>query len=40
MRPSKINQGEYELFMENDCGLAVKYGNDISFLKMDNAEFS
>ena len=40
MRPSKINKEEYELFMENDYELALKYGNDIDFLKRNNAEFS
>ena len=40
MRLSKIKQGDYELFMENDCELALKYGKDISFLKRNNAEFS
>lgn len=29
---------EYELFMENDSELAYKYGNDIEFLKRNNAE--
>lgn len=28
------------IFIENDCKLALKYGNDISFLKRNNAEFS
>ncbi|MDY3795644.1 MAG: DUF1062 domain-containing protein [Agathobacter sp.] len=38
-RPSKIPSDEYELFMENDSELACKYGNDIEFLKRNNAEF-
>ena len=40
MRPSKIKKDDYELFMENDYELALKYGNDIDFLKRNNAEFS
>ena len=40
MRLSKIKQGDYKLFIENDCELASKYGKDISFLKRNNAEFS
>lgn len=40
MRPSKIKKDDYELFMENDYELASKYGNDIDFLKRNNAEFS
>lgn len=32
MRPSKIKKDDYEL--------ASKYGNDIDFLKRNNAEFS
>lgn len=38
-KPSKINQEEYELFMDNDYELAMKYGNDMYFLKKNNAEF-
>ena len=30
---------EYELFLENDEELALKYGNDMGFLKRNNAEF-
>ncbi len=37
-KPSKISQEEYELFMENDSELANQYGNDIEFLKRNNAE--
>lgn len=37
MNPQKI-QDDYELFMENDFELASKYGNDIDFLKRNNAE--
>lgn len=40
MKPSKIKQDDYELFLENDYELALKYGNDIDFLKRNNAEFS
>ena len=40
MRPSKIKKDDYELFMENDYELVSKYGNDIDFLKRNNAEFS
>lgn len=40
MRLSKIKQGEYKLFIENDCVLVSKYGKDISSLKRNNAEFS
>ncbi len=29
----------YELFMDNDYELAMKYGNDMYFLKKNNAEF-
>ena len=36
--PSKISSEEYELFMENDFELANQYGNDIEFLKRNNAE--
>lgn len=37
-KPSRINSEEYELFMANDEDLAFRYGNDISFLKRNNAE--
>lgn len=37
-KPSKISSEEYELFMENDFVLANQYGNDIEFLKRNNAE--
>lgn len=40
IKPSKIQQEDYELFMENDYELALKYGNDIDFLKRNNAELS
>lgn len=40
VRLSKIKQGDYELFMENDYELALEYGKNISFLKRNNAEFS
>lgn len=38
VKPSKIKQEDYELFMENDLELALQYGNDIDFLKSNNAE--
>ena len=38
VKPSKIKQEEFDLFMENDYKLAEKYGNDINFLKRNNAE--
>ena len=37
-KPSKISSEEYELFMENDFEFANQYGNDIEFLKRNNAE--
>ena len=37
-KPSKISSEEYELLMENDFELANQYGNDIEFLKRNNAE--
>ena len=40
IRPSKISQNDYELFMENDFDFASKYGNDMDFLKRNKAEFS
>lgn len=39
IKSSKIRQSDLELFMENDSNLALKYGNDIDFLKRNNAEF-
>jgi penicillin-binding protein 2 len=38
-RVGVIYQEEYELFMDNDYELAMKYGNDMYFLKKNNAEF-
>lgn len=38
VKPSKIEPEDYERFMENDYDLALKYGNDIDFLKRNNAE--
>lgn len=40
VNPSKIARTEYERFMENDFELASQYGNDISFLKKNHAEFA
>lgn len=34
IRPSKIKQDDYKLFLENDYEFALKYGNDIGFLKI------
>lgn len=38
IKPSKIVPEDYERFMENDYDLDLKYGNDIDFLKRNNAE--
>ena len=38
VKPSRINPEDYGLFMENDYELALQYGNDIDFLKRNNAE--
>lgn len=38
VKPGRIHPEEYELFLENDEMLASKYGNDIGFLKRNNAE--
>ena len=38
IKPSRIASEEYELFLANDEDLAYGYGNDISFLKRNNAE--
>lgn len=35
---SRIKPEDYGLFMENDYELALQYGNDIDFLKRNNAE--
>lgn len=40
IRPSKIIEDDYQLFLENDYEFAMKYGKDISFLKRNNAELS
>lgn len=40
IKTSKIIKGDYELFLENDYELVFKYGNDIDFLRRNNAEFS
>ena len=39
IKSSKIKQEDYDLFAENDYDLALRYGNDIVFLKRNNAEF-
>ncbi len=38
IRPSKIKQDDYKLYLENDYEFALKYGNDIDFLKRNGAE--
>lgn len=38
VKPSRIKPEDYGLFMENDYELALQYGNDIDFLKRNNAE--
>ena len=38
VKPGKIPQELYEHFMDNDIEIACKYGNDIDFLKRNNAE--
>lgn len=38
-KPQKIPADILELFWDNDKELASKYGNDIDFLKKNNAEF-
>ena len=37
-KPSRIPSDLYELFLENDEETALQYGNDIEFLKRNNAE--
>ena len=37
-KPTKIPPDKYELFLDNDEELAAEYGNDIEFLKRNNAE--
>ena len=39
IKPSRIDSEGYELFLSNDEDLASRYGNDICFLKKNNAEF-
>lgn len=39
VRPSRIEQEQYELFLDNDSALVMLYGNDMVFLKRNNAEF-
>lgn len=39
IKPSRIDSEDYELFLSNDEDLASRYGNDICFLKKNNAEF-
>jgi hypothetical protein len=35
---SKISAEEYQQFLENDEELACRFGNDMAFLKRNNAE--
>jgi len=37
--PDRIAAEEYQRFLDNDFELAAQYGNDISFLKRNKAEF-
>lgn len=39
VKPSKIKQEDYELFMDNDYELALQYGSNREFLKQNKAEF-
>lgn len=38
IKPSKLDPETYELFLANDEELAIQYGNDICFLRKNNAE--
>lgn len=38
-KPNRIPQGEYQMFLQNDEGLAESYGNDKAFLKRNRVEF-
>ena len=38
-RPGKIPQDMYESFLSNNMDTAMEYGNNIEFLKRNNAEF-
>ena len=38
VKPTKILPEKYERFLDNDEELAAEYGNDIEFLKRNNAE--
>lgn len=39
VRPSKIAPEDYIRFLENDWELALAYGQDLSFLKKNHAEY-
>ena len=39
IKPSRISEEEYQLFLDNDKELAALYGNDKSFLKRNRVEF-
>ncbi len=38
-KPTKISGDEYQKFLDNDMDLAREYGNNIGFLKKNNADF-
>ena len=38
IKPDRIPQEEYQLFLDNDEQLALQYGNDKAFLKRNKAE--
>ena len=38
-KPDRISSEEYQLFLDNDEALAIKYGNDKAFLKRNRMEF-
>ena len=38
-KPDRISSEEYQLFLDNDEALAIKYGSDKAFLKRNRMEF-
>lgn len=38
-KPAKISSEEYQKFLDNDMELAWEYGNNMEFLKKNNADF-
>lgn len=38
-KPTKISSDEYQKFLDNDMELAWEYGNNMEFLKKNNADF-